>query len=182
MKPLFTIHAGEYLVGSYIEHSFKQLNVWVPTRDTGIDLLVTDAKNRKTVSLQVKFSKDYLATSDNPIVRLGARASGWWTFDRDKLRRSVADYWVLVLLGFASQTEDYIVIPPKELFRRLQRIHSREKTIQAYFLVTERKQCWETRGLGREERLAPDRFKGGPRDFTQWLNDWTPVKRLRAGR
>ncbi len=31
----------------------------IPSKDTGIDLLVTDSKNRSAVSLQVKFSKDF---------------------------------------------------------------------------------------------------------------------------
>jgi hypothetical protein len=41
MKPLFTIHAGEYLVGLHVQKSLK-LNAWIPAKDTGIDLLVTD--------------------------------------------------------------------------------------------------------------------------------------------
>jgi len=52
MKPLFTIHAGEYLVGSHIEQKFRRVNVWVPSRDTGVDLLVSDRRNRHAVSLQ----------------------------------------------------------------------------------------------------------------------------------
>jgi hypothetical protein len=36
MKPIFTIHAGEYLVGSYIEEHYKYFNVWIPSKDTGI--------------------------------------------------------------------------------------------------------------------------------------------------
>jgi hypothetical protein len=39
------IHAGEFLVGQPIESSFKDKNVWVPTRDLGIDLLVTNSVN-----------------------------------------------------------------------------------------------------------------------------------------
>jgi hypothetical protein len=35
MKPIFTIHAGEYLVGSHIESKFKKLNVWLPTKARG---------------------------------------------------------------------------------------------------------------------------------------------------
>jgi hypothetical protein len=62
MKPLFSVHAGEYLVGSHIEHRFRKVNVWVPAKDTGIDLLVTDRSNRRSASLQVKFSKDFLVT------------------------------------------------------------------------------------------------------------------------
>lgn len=61
MTPLFTIHAGEYLVGLYIERRYgKRFNVWIPSKDTGIDLLVSDRKNRRTASLQVKFGKDFL--------------------------------------------------------------------------------------------------------------------------
>ncbi|NWG86127.1 MAG: hypothetical protein HXY26_01205 [Hydrogenophilaceae bacterium] len=53
MRPLFTVHAGELLAGEYIERHFRNTNVWVPTKDTGTDLLVTDKKNQATVSLQV---------------------------------------------------------------------------------------------------------------------------------
>src|SRR5436305_1888957 len=40
MKPLFTIHAGEFLVASYIEQRFKDYLVWLPSRDLGVDLLL----------------------------------------------------------------------------------------------------------------------------------------------
>jgi hypothetical protein len=53
MRPLFTIHAGEYLVGAHIEQAHRRWRVWLPTKDTGIDLLVTDSTNGKAVSLQV---------------------------------------------------------------------------------------------------------------------------------
>jgi len=60
MRPIFTIHAGEFLVAEHIEKKFRDLNVWIPTKDTGIDLLVTNKKDQsKSVSIQVKFSRDY---------------------------------------------------------------------------------------------------------------------------
>ena len=37
MKPLFTIHEGEFLVGSHIEKKFRDWNVWIPSKDKGID-------------------------------------------------------------------------------------------------------------------------------------------------
>ena len=37
MKTLFTIHAGEYLVGDYIQDFYPRWNVWVPSKDTGIE-------------------------------------------------------------------------------------------------------------------------------------------------
>ena len=147
MKPLFTIHAGEYLVGALIEQQFKRVNVWIPLRDTGIDLLLSDRRNTRSISLQVKFSKDFLVTHMGPLFQKQLRACGWWTINRQKLQASPADYWVFVLHGFASRSTDFVVIPRSELWRRLRAIHGGTKIMQSYVWVTERKHCWETRGL-----------------------------------
>lgn len=61
MRPIFTIHAGEYPVGS-AKRMFPKVRVWVPSKGDGIDLLVTDRKCTRAVSLQVRFSKDYLGS------------------------------------------------------------------------------------------------------------------------
>src|SRR5260370_15663053 len=100
MRQLFTIHGGECLVGSHIERKLRRVNVWLPAKDTGVDLLVTDRQARKQLSLQVKFSKDFLFTHMPPVFRERLRACGYWTFNQDKLRKSTADFWILVLLAF----------------------------------------------------------------------------------
>jgi hypothetical protein len=33
MKTLFTVHAGEFLVGSEIEKRITGANVWIPSKD-----------------------------------------------------------------------------------------------------------------------------------------------------
>ncbi len=181
MKPLFTIHAGEYLVASHIEQHYKRTNVWVPSRDTGVDLLVSDSRSRRTVSLQVKFSKDFLYTMKPIFQGKDSRlhACGWWTIDREKLRKSVADFWVFMLLGFNGRTKDYVLIPPKELLHRLESIHGSQGKFQTYLWVTD-KQCFETRGLPERDRLkvARGEFRDSSRDLSQWLNNWTPVRSL----
>jgi len=180
MKSLFTIHAGELLVGAEIERQFKNVNVWVPLRDTGVDLLVSDRWNRRSVSLQVKFSKDFLVTHHGPEFQKELRACGWWTINRDKLATSPADYWVFVLQGFASRSTDYVVVPRASLLARLTSLHGRGKVLQVYLWVTQRDRCWETRGLSRhaELQLANGEFKSKDRDFTRWCNNWAPVSRL----
>jgi hypothetical protein len=182
MQAMFTVHAGEYLVGSYIEKEFKKYNVWVPSKDTGIDLLVTDAKNSKAVSLQAKFSKDYTATHMKAIFANKFRAWGWWTLSSDKIRKSPAELWVFVMQSFQEKSIECIVIPPKVLLQRLRKIHGRKKLIQTYLWVTESKKCWETRGLGKADRIlvANDSYRDKDRDFTAYLNNWKPMtKRLR---
>jgi hypothetical protein len=180
MKPLFSVHAGEYLVGSHIERHFPRVHVWVPARDTGIDLLVSNRTNRRSVSLQVKFSKDWLVTDLGPEFQPRLKACGWWTLNRSKLHRSSAHYWVFVLQGFASRSQDFVVIPPRELLRRLERLHGRQGTIQTYLWITRDGRCWETRGLKKRDQLlvAHGQFADRARDFTQWLSAWSPIAAL----
>jgi len=184
MKLIFSVHAGEYLAGSHIEEKFRHINLWIPAKDTGIDLLVSDRANRKTVSLQVKFSKDFLVTSKNwkaPEFQHKLRACGWWTLKGEKLLWSPADYWVFVLQGFANKSVDYVVIRPRELLRRLRRIHhGRPRIWQVYLSVTKTGRCWETRDLSKGDCLliAGDKYSNPNRDFRKYLNAWRPVDRL----
>jgi hypothetical protein len=180
MRPLFTIHAGEFVVGDYIESKFKGVNLWVPSRDTGVDLLVTDSKNKKAVSLQIKFSRDFLATHMPAIFQKPLKACGWWSLNRQKIARSKADYWVFVLVGFERRSTDFVVIKPSALLARLDKIHGKGKTIQSYLWVTEKKRCWETRGLKQKEQLAiaQNQYSNGVREFSEYLNDWSPIQAL----
>ena len=118
MRPLFTIHAGEYLVGSHIETRLPKLNVWIPAKDTGIDLLVTNATATRALSLQVKFSKDFNPTHRTPVLQSKLAAAGWWTHQEKKIKNSTADLWVFVLPSFTERKTYFIIIPPAELLRR----------------------------------------------------------------
>ena len=180
MTPLFTIHAGEFVVGDYLERTFRRVNLWVPSRDTGTDLLVTDSKNQRTISLQVKFSRDFLATHMPPIFQKPLRACGWWTLNRQKLVDSKANYWVFVLMGFERRTADFVVIEPSDLLARLDQLHGKSKTIQSYLWITETKRCWEARGLKQPEKLAiaQGHYANDSRDFSDCLNDWSAIEAL----
>lgn len=177
LRPLFTIHAGEYVVGQYIEQTFgRRFNVWIPSIDTGVDLLVSDRSNRRTVSLQVKFSKDYT----EPPLQERVRAFGWWSdLDSERMRTSPAELWVLAFLGFGSRREpSFVVVPPKELERRLRAIHGARTSFQSYLWAMASNRCWETRDLKRaqKEAVLSGTFDESPeRDFTQWLDDWSPL-------
>jgi hypothetical protein len=182
VKSLFTIHAGEFLAGDYIERTFRHLNVWVPTKDTGVDLLVS-GKNKKILSLQVKFSKDFLATHKAAEFQKPLRTFGWFSLNRERIATSAADYWIFVLVGFERRTTDFVIIQPAELLRRLDAIHPEKKRIcQTYLWVTEKRKCWETRGLRIPDQLlvAQGKFKNEERDFSDYLNNagWGPIKEL----
>jgi hypothetical protein len=180
MKPLFTVHAGEYLVGSHIEQTQPRWSVWVPSKDTGIDLLITDSRNRKAVSLQVKFSKDFNPTHRPVFLQNKLMASGWWTHQKQKIEKSQAHLWVFVLPSFIEHKTSFIIIPPGELLRRLRLIHGTSaKRIDSYLWVTKAHRCWEARGLASadQELIAFDRFSNKPRDFSEYLNAWQQIER-----
>lgn len=180
MRSLFTIHAGEFVVGEYIERTYRRVNLWVPSRDTGTDLLVTDSMNEKAVSLQVKFSRDFLATHMPSTFQKPLRACGWWSLNREKITKSKADYWVFVLVGFERRSTDFVIIKPSDLLVRIDVIHGKAKTIQSYLWVTEKNRCWETRGLKRQEQLAiaQGQYTNDAREFTTYLRNWSPIQAL----
>jgi hypothetical protein len=177
VKPLFTIHAGEYIAAEFIEHEFRRVNIWVPAKDTGVDLLVSDARNKKAVSLQVKFSRDFRADMA-AVFQKPLRACGWWSLNRKKITSSPADYWVFVLIGFATHSTDFVILKPSELLKRFDAIREKKERIDTYLWVTENDRCWETRGLNLPDRLliAQGDFKSTERDFTAYLNNWQPIK------
>lgn len=190
MKPIFTIHAGEYLVASHLEENFKGLEIWLPTRDTGIDLLVTNPKSSSqnsihAVSLQVKFSKDFLGNKGGgknvPLsINSKIKAGGWWTFKCGKIEESQANLWVLVLYRFSHRDFDFVIIEPMQLLERYKKLgHDASGIIQSYVWVTENGQCWETRGLRKaeQEAIAANVFKDPVRDLSQFLNNWQPLEK-----
>jgi hypothetical protein len=181
MRPLFTIHAGEYVVGEELERKFKsKINVWVPTKDIGIDLLVTNKANTSAISFQVRFSRDYLTTHLSAEFQEPMRACGWFKLSRNKIKASTADYWVFVVLGSKKRSRDYVIPRPKELLKRLDRIHGRKKDFQVYIWVTEKKRCWETRNLlkSKQRDIAFNTFVDRYRDFSPYLNNWRMIKDL----
>lgn len=144
--------------------------MWIPAKDTGIDLLVTDRENRRTVSLQAKYGKDFLPEEKNPELRDKLRCLSWFTLNRAKLNASPAEFWVFVLHGFKSKMPDFVTIPTAELQQRMTKLHN-DKTLQIYLCATGNQRCWEIRGLGHDVPQIEEGVRKNPlRDFTQYLN------------
>ncbi len=180
MRPIFTIHAGEYLVGLSIEELFPDLRVWIPSKDDGIDLLVTNKKCTKTISLQVKFSKDYLAKSVRDEIAIGVRSGGWWSFSPDKIKNSSADFWVLALYQFQGRNLDFVIIKPAELAEIYDKLCPDVSKIQSYIWVTSDNKCWETRGLSKQDQsmIAKGEYTNATRNLSELLNNWNALNAL----
>ncbi|GAB4002181.1 hypothetical protein GCM10028807_60260 [Spirosoma daeguense] len=177
MKPIFTIHAGEYLVAAEIEKSLDNIIVWIPSKDTGIDLLLTDKTNKKTVSIQVKFSKDFNATHINEQFRPNIKGTGWWKLNKGKIKKSIADYWVFVLYSFEQKSHDFVILKPNNLLDIFTNLGRKEDEIHCYLTVTKKKKVFETRGMSKKEMqlLCDNDYINHQRDMTVYLNNWSTI-------
>lgn len=178
MRPIFTVHAGEYLTGSFIEKTFPGSRVWIPSKDTGIDLLVTDANCKNPISLQVKFSKDFLPTHMQDFYKNKLKVCTWFQFSQKSINFSKADYWILVLQSYMFSEAHYLLITPKELLQRIKKYHGKKNIYNLYFWVTSNLRCYETRGLKTSEkkRTVDDTLNLPFRCFSKYLDNWTPLK------
>jgi len=82
MKPIYSIHPGEFLVGNAIEKlKNPSLQCWIPASDKGVDLLVTDNELGRFTTVQVKYSRHYIDKSE------GLQSAGWNTFSFNSLKK-----------------------------------------------------------------------------------------------
>ena len=182
MRPIFTVHAGEFLVGEHIEKKFPELNVWIPSKDTGIDLLVTNKNNSsKSVSLQVKMSRDYKPMHAADEFSRKLVVGGWLTLAYDKIKHSSADFWVFILVSHERRmAPKYIIIPPSELLRKLENIHGKLKNYHFYPWVLDTGVALQGRGLSKKEKkeLADGVYSLGERDLSTYLEYWLPLESI----
>jgi hypothetical protein len=180
MKPIFSIHAGEYLVSEYIEKNFPDYEIWIPSKDTGTDLLITNKKNRAgSAGIQVKFSKDFLPQMQ-PHYHSNLSACGWWTINATKLQNSNADVWILAPYSFINRQIHFIIIEPSLLLTKLQSIHGNAKIFNVYLWVTKNNYCFETRRLNKQQKnnIANQQYGNlitGAENFTSYLNNWSTI-------
>ena len=180
MRTIFTIHAGEYLTGIEIEKKFPNYNVWLPGKDTGIDLLVTDKtqKDRKVCSIQVKFSKSFTEIGFDQTFGKELKTTGWWTFDRDKILNSPADFWIITLHSFETSKQDFVIIKPTELLNIYDKTERHAKKIHSYIWVTRGNKAYETRNLnkGQQREMLDGKLDNNVRNMTKYLNCWERLK------
>ena len=103
----------------------------------------------------------------------------WFSVNADKLARSPADYWILVLVGFQKRTYDFAIIEPKALLKKLRAIHGKKSRYDIYVWLTEKGPAWLTRGLKRVDqvKIAEGTFRDAHRDLTKYLS-WSAIKSL----
>jgi len=176
MKPMFTVHEGEFLVGDHINRNLgKKYDVWVPTKDTGVDLLVTSkAKGRKPVSLQVKFSRSFapIGLSAEEVL-----AFGWYALVPESIRKSRADLWAFVVLTLRHKAH-FVLVPTRELRKRIPK--GRTGKWHLYLTVLRGRRCYDLRGLtkGEQQMTLLSGARETKRDYSEFYDNWKQIDEL----
>jgi hypothetical protein len=181
MRPIFTVHAGEFLVGEYIEKNYRNLNVWVPSKDTGVDLLVTNKSNSKSVSIQVKLSRDYRSIQSVDEFVRNMSVGGWLSLDHNKISTSTADLWVFILVSHEKRVDPkHLIIEPRQLLTQLVATHGLSKRYNFYPWVMKNGVALDGRGLSVSDKngLLAGSFDLGARDYSSCLANWDVLDKL----
>lgn len=168
MHHLYSPTPGEFLVGEELER--REFQVYLPTKDSGIDLLV--ARRGCHLAVQVKESRTYPQPT-----RSAVDWSSWTQLaprDLGRAQELGVDFFVFVVhvpdvSGARPRFRPlYIVIAPGELERRLAAYRpSADRAV--YWYQSEDRQLWEVRG--RKSEAGPT-FRVPERNFTSHLNAW----------
>jgi hypothetical protein len=175
MKPLFTLNAGEYLAGNELER--RGFVVWIPAKDTGIDLLVSDKSLKRVLPIQVKVSRDF-SFEDSLRLHEHVRATGWYTPRMEKVKNSPAAIWMFGIIKQGVKAIDWVIIPPQILYSQIAAVHHKKKGDQHIFIwISEKGRCWETNGLNKSDQyaIAREQYKNTKRELTPYLNDWKAI-------
>jgi hypothetical protein len=182
MRPIFTIHAGEFIFGETLLKRFREIELWIPAKDRGIDFLVTKPNREKPISVQVKMSRDYRPNAAKTALEKAQLAGGWFTFNHEKLAKSNAEIWSLILVSIDRRSNPFFInIPPQELLKRLVEVFGEQKTYRSYPWILRLDKaspalCVEGRNLRKNEKqhLARHGSVEPPaRNLTSFYDNWS---------
>lgn len=184
MKPIFTVHAGEFVFGEIVEKRFPDLRLWMPTKDTGVDYLVTDALCENSISVQVKMSRDYRPSFLESEFERELLAAGWFVFSHSSLENSAAKIWSLILVSHERKRKPIFVnISPRALLKCLVQTHGVKKTYHLYPWVLKNGVCMEGRGMKKADKkdFLSGSFELRSRDMTTSLENWDFLVKITEG-
>ena len=101
------MHAGEFVFAEAIEKRYPNLKIWMPTKDTGVDFLLTGEASKSPVSVQVKMSRDYRPAFSKDDFDEKLNAAGWFVFSYSALESSSAGIWSLILISHVRKQNLY---------------------------------------------------------------------------
>jgi len=163
MDGIFTLPYSEFAVINRLNSHFKKrdgFSIFVPMsrQEKGIDLLILNTKNKKSVTVQIKSSRVY------PPTKVSEFEYYMWLHNfKDGIKKKSADYYMIIGLYPVYSTEDKIssknkfwreiilCYSEKEIIDFLSKIKTKQGKPEKFFGYgfTAKEDVFVTRGLDR---------------------------------
>lgn len=122
-KNFWSLNIDEAIVAGILR-SDTSMEVLMPLNAQlkNIDLIIADINANRYITLQIKGSRAY-EPKKNEVRDYGHGSAGWFFFDKDKIEKSSADYFIFLIyvieesqeIGRRTLSPHTVTIPTKEL-------------------------------------------------------------------
>lgn len=137
-KNFWSLNTDEAVVcGILRDETSKNIEVLMPlnAQMKGIDLVLMNVENKKTISIQVKGSKAY-EPKKNEAEAFGDGSTGWFFLSENTIHKATADYFVFLVYVIIENAKDgrryiephTITIPAKEISKLSEKHKQLHKT------------------------------------------------------
>lgn len=186
MKNIWSLEPGEVNVTREIRDHLKELEVFFPAKDVGVDLIAvknlsSPLENRRVVSMQVKESGEYYTKRGQ---KLGYKR-GWFTISAKKFHEYIhrVDFYIFVWYRQVSGRKRpryktyFIIVPTYEL---AERIKHKKKGKKYHFYLSIRiggdeNTVLDTRGIALKNQDIEEKKEF--RDYSKYLNNWDLIRK-----
>jgi hypothetical protein len=172
IRNLWSLEPGECIVAEEILNEFKDVEVFFPVHDVGVDLLVV--KGKKHVGIQVKESRYYIGRT----WKSGHVGHSWQQIKKVKFDRSrgKVDFYVfLTYLPIQGEHKvssfgyKFLILPSSDLEKRMSAKGPGKRAVYSFHFHFEDKNVWDERVT---VTLDDERT-----NYSQFLNAWDLVRR-----
>jgi hypothetical protein len=167
IRNLWSLEPGECIVAEEILDKLKDVEVYFPVHDVGIDLLIV--KGKKHVGIQVKESRYYIGRA----WKSGHVGHSWQQIKKikfDKSKGRVDFYVFLTYLPIQAEHKvssfgyKFLIVPSSELEKRMAVKDAGKKSIYSFCFHFQDKNVWDERVTVTLDNPLTD--------YSRFLNAW----------
>ncbi len=160
-KNFWSLNTDEAVVSGILRsETIKEVEVLMPinAQMKGIDLVLMNVENKKTITVQVKGSKAF-EPRKKETEKYGDGSAGWFSLKVDTIQKATADYFIFLVYvieqslktGRRSIEQHTITIPTekiKELCVKNKKIDKGDKYNFLFWINPKTKEAFDIRGIG----------------------------------
>lgn len=170
IRNLWSLEPGECIIAEELLEKLKNVEVFFPVRDIGVDFLVV--RGRKHIGIQVKESRYYIGRT----WKSGHVGHSWQQLKKIKFDRSKGKVDFYVFLTYLPISDEhkigsfeykFLVVPSSELEKRVALKDAGKRAIYSFCFHFQDKNVWDERVTSTLDNPLTE--------YSEFLNAWNLV-------